>query len=87
MELDGNGYTFSAKAGEARNRFYIRLADKTTGIEWVDAADESDVVNRIYTLDGRLLMTTMSKLADIHLPQGSYIVKSGNHTRKVNVCQ
>ena len=87
VELDGNGYTFSAKAGEARNRFYIRLADKTTGIEWVDAADESDVVNRIYTLDGRLLMTTMSKLADIHLPQGSYIVKSGNHTRKVNVCQ
>lgn len=87
VELDGNGYTFSAKAGEDRNRFYIRLADKTTGIECVDAADESDLVNRIYTLDGRLLMTTRSKLADIHLPQGSYIVKSGNHTRKVNVCR
>lgn len=87
VELDCNGYTFSAKAGEARNRFYIRLADKTTGIEWVDEADESDAVNRIYTLDGRLLMTTRSKLADIHLPQGSYIVKSGNHTRKVNVCR
>lgn len=87
VELDGNGYTFSAKAGEDRNRFYIKLADKTTGIEWVDEADESDVVNRIYTLDGRLLMTTRSKLADIHLPQGSYIVKSGNHTRKVNVCR
>lgn len=91
VELDANGYTFYTKAGEIRDRFCLKVTRGTTAIENIaDAnASEKTSITSTYTLDGKKVKGMKHnggsiKNADANLPAGTYIMKSGNKTRKVN---
>lgn len=91
VELDANGYTFSTKAGEIRDRFCIKVARGTTAIENMADINASEKTSStsIYTLDGKKVKgmkhgVGSMKNADANLPAGTYIMQSGNKTRKVN---
>lgn len=86
VELDANGYTFTAKAGECRDRFVLKVTRGTTGINGISSDTDATTV-RIYTVDGKLFKTVGSAQEQLNLPAGTYIVKEGNKTRKIQVNQ
>ena len=76
-ELNGTeGYTFTAQAGTAANRFRIQIGAVETGIESLatDFFNDADV----FTLDGK-------KVAGKPSITGVYLVKKNGIIRKVSV--
>lgn len=85
VELDANGYTFTAKAGECRTRFSISWPNGgTTGINGINADTQLNDMS-VYSLDGKMLKGKSHSNAHTDMPAGTYIVKQGNKAHKVNV--
>ena len=76
-ELNGTeGYTFTAQAGTAANRFRIQIGAVETGIESLAADFFNDA--DVFTLDGK-------KVAGKPSITGVYLVKKNGKVRKVSV--
>lgn len=85
VELDANGYTFTAKAGECRTRFSISWPNGgTTGINGINADTQLSDMS-VYSLDGKMLKGKSHSNAHTDMPAGTYIMKKGNKAHKVNV--
>lgn len=82
VELNANGYTFTTKAGECRNRFSISWPNgDATGINGIDNDSQTSDMS-VYSLDGKMLK---GNNANTQMPAGTYIMKKGNKAHKVNV--
>lgn len=85
VELDANGYTFTAKAGECRDRFTISWSNGgVTGINGINADTQQNNMS-VYSLDGKMLKGNSHSNAHSDMPAGTYIMKKGNKAHKVNV--
>lgn len=83
VELNANGYTFTAKAGECRNRFSISWPNgDATSLNGINADTQPSNMS-VYSLDGKMLKGNSNTHTD--MPAGTYIVKKGNKAHKVNV--
>lgn len=85
VELDANGYTFTAKAGECRDRFTISWSNGgVTGIDGIYQDTEPSNMS-VFSLDGKMLKGNSHSNAHSDMPAGTYIMKKGNKANKVNV--
>lgn len=85
VELDANGYTFTAKAGECRDRFTISWSNGgVTGINGIYQDTELSNMS-LFSLDGKMLKGNSHINAHSDMPAGTYIMKKGNKAHKVNV--
>lgn len=78
INITNNEYTFSAKAGMSDSRFTVSFENIATDIDAVATDNEAvagEAVERIYTIDGRLVNA-------ITIP-GTYIVRGKKGVRKV----
>lgn len=85
VDLDANGYTFTAKAGECRDRFTISWSNGgVTGIDGIYQDTEPSNMS-VFSLDGKMLKGNSHSNAHSDMPAGTYIMKKGNKAHKVNV--
>ena len=85
VELNANGYTFTAKAGECRDRFTISWSNGgVTGINGIYQDTEPSNMS-VFSLDGKMLKGNSHINAHSDMPAGTYIMKKGNKAHKVNV--
>lgn len=85
VELDANGYTFTAKAGECRERFTISWSNGgVTGINGIYQDTELSNMS-VFSLNGKMLKGNSHINAHSDMPAGTYIMKKGNKAHKVNV--
>lgn len=85
VELDANGYTFTAKAGECRDRFTVSWSNGgVTGINGIYQDTELSNMS-VFSLDGKMLKGNSHSNAHSDMPAGTYIMKKGNKAHKVNV--
>ena len=85
VELNANGYTFTAKAGECRDRFTISWSNGgVTGINGIYQDTELSNMS-VFSLDGKMLKGNSHSNAHSDMPAGTYIMKKGNKANKVNV--
>lgn len=85
VELNANGYTFTAKAGECRDRFTISWSNGgVTGIDGIYQDTEPSNMS-VFSLDGKMLKGNSHINAHSDMPAGTYIMKKGNKAHKVNV--